>query len=70
MRIYQEVEGLISGAKVSINGLSVGKISKIDFLPNTTKILVTMDVREELDFSNKSTACFMRLDSLEEKPLP
>ena len=54
--IYQEVEGLISGAKVSINGLSVGKISKIDFLPNTTKILVTMDVREELDFSNKSTA--------------
>lgn len=54
--VYQEVEGLISGAKVSINGLSIGKISNIDFLPNTTKILVTMDVREELDFSNKSTA--------------
>ena len=54
--IYQEVEGLISGAKVSINGLSIGKISKIDFLPNTTKILVTMDVREELNFSNKSIA--------------
>ncbi|MDC0479371.1 MlaD family protein, partial [Flavobacteriaceae bacterium] len=51
-----EVEGLISGAKVSINGLSVGKISKIDFLPNTTKILITMEVREELDFSNESTA--------------
>ena len=54
--IYQEVEGLISGAKVSINGLSVGKISKIDFLPYTTKILVTMDVRQELDFSSKSIA--------------
>ena len=54
--IYPEVEGLITGAKVSINGLSVGKISKIDFLPNTTKILVVMDVRQELDFSNKSTA--------------
>ncbi|MBL6665784.1 MAG: MCE family protein [Flavobacteriaceae bacterium] len=54
--VYQEVEGLISGAKVSINGLSVGKISKIDFLPNTTKILITMEVREELDFSNESTA--------------
>ncbi len=54
--IYQEVEGLVSGAKVSINGLSVGKISKIDFLPNTTKILVTMDVRQELYFSNESTA--------------
>ncbi len=54
--IYPEVEGLVSGAKVSINGLSVGKISKIDFLPNTTKILVTMDVRQELDFSIKSKA--------------
>ena len=54
--IYEEVEGLISGAKVTINGLSVGKISKIDFLPNTTKILVTMDIREELDFSKESTA--------------
>ena len=54
--IYEEVEGLISGAKVSINGLSVGKISKIDFLPNTTKILVTMDIREKLDFSKESTA--------------
>lgn len=54
--VYQEVEGLILGAKVSINGLNVGKISKIDFLPNTTKILVTMEVRRELDFSSESAA--------------
>jgi phospholipid/cholesterol/gamma-HCH transport system substrate-binding protein len=54
--VYEEVEGLISGAKVSINGLSVGKISEIDFLDNSTKILVTMDVRPELDFSTESTA--------------
>ena len=54
--VYDEVEGLVSGAKVSINGLSVGKVSRIDFLPNTTKILVTMDVREELDISTESTA--------------
>ena len=54
--IYDEVEGLVSGAKVSINGLSIGKISNIDFLKNTTKILVTMEVREELDFSNQSKA--------------
>ncbi|MEK9604579.1 MAG: MlaD family protein [Flavobacteriaceae bacterium] len=54
--VYDEVEGLIPGAKVTINGLSVGKISKIDFLPNTTKILVTMEVREELNFSDQSDA--------------
>ena len=54
--VYQEVEGLIPGAKVSINGLNIGKISKIDFLPNTTRILVTMEVRKELDFSSESAA--------------
>ena len=54
--IYNEVEGLVSGAKVTINGLSVGKISEIDFLPNSTRILITMKIRDELVFSNRSTA--------------
>ena len=54
--IYDEVEGLVSGAKVTINGLSVGKITNIDFLPNTTRILVTMSIRDELNFSKKSKA--------------
>ena len=54
--VYKDVEGLVLGAKVNVNGLSVGKISQIDFLPNTTKILVTMDVRKDLDFSKKSIA--------------
>lgn len=54
--VYDEVEGLIPGAKVTINGLSIGKISNIDFLPSTTKILVTMDVRKELNFSTQSAA--------------
>ena len=54
--VYDEVEGLLEGAKVTINGLVIGKIMKIDFLPNTTKILITMSVRSELDFSPQSEA--------------
>ena len=54
--VYDEVEGLVSGAKVSINGLSIGRITNIDFLPNTTRILITMSIREELEFSKESTA--------------
>jgi len=54
--IYDEVEGLVPGAKVTINGLSVGRIYEIDFLPNSTKILITMKIRNELVFSNRSTA--------------
>ena len=42
---------------MSINGLALAKYPKLDFLPNTTKIFKDfMDVREELIFSNKSTA--------------
>lgn len=54
--VYEEVEGLVEGAKVTINGLVIGKIMKIDFLPNTTRILITMSVRSELDFSPQSDA--------------
>ena len=31
--IYDEVEGLVVGAKVTINGLVIGNVSMIDFLP-------------------------------------
>ena len=31
--IYDQVEGLQSGTTVTVNGLSVGKVSSIDFLP-------------------------------------
>ncbi len=54
--VYEDVEGLVPGAKVNVNGLSVGKITQIDFLPNTTKILVSMEVRKDLDFSKQSEA--------------
>ena len=54
--VYDEIEGLVNGAKVSINGLTVGKITQIDFLPNTTKILVTMNIRDNLTFTKKSRA--------------
>jgi phospholipid/cholesterol/gamma-HCH transport system substrate-binding protein len=54
--VYEEVEGLVEGAKVTINGLAIGKIIKIDFLPNTTRILITMSIRSELDFSPQSEA--------------
>ncbi len=54
--VYGQVEGLVNGAKVTINGLTIGKITQIDFLPNSTKILVTMNIRDNLTFSNKSKA--------------
>ena len=39
-----------------INGLSIGNVTELEFLKNSTKILVTLKVKDELNFSSKSTA--------------
>jgi phospholipid/cholesterol/gamma-HCH transport system substrate-binding protein len=39
-----------------VNGLTVGKVSSIDFLPSTNKILVSFTVRNDLEFSKNSIA--------------
>ena len=54
--IYQDVEGLVIGANVTINGLNVGKVRNIDFDENYDKIKVTFSLRSDLNFSNQSTA--------------
>ena len=54
--IYDQVEGLQTGTNVTVNGLSVGKVSSIDFFLNTNKILVKLTVRNDLNFSKNSIA--------------
>ena len=54
--VYDEVDGLLVGANVMINGLPIGNVTELDFLPNSTKILVTLKVKDKLSFSSKSTA--------------
>lgn len=54
--IYDEVDGLLVGANVMINGLSIGNVIELDFLPNSTQILVTLKVKDKLNFSSNSTA--------------
>ena len=51
--VYDEVDGLLVGANVMINGLSIGNVTELDFLPNSTKILVTLKVKDKLNFSSK-----------------
>ena len=54
--VYDEVDGLLVGANVMINGLSIGNVTELEFLTNSTKILVTLKVKDKLNFSSKSTA--------------
>ena len=54
--LYENVEGLQVGTKVTVNGLSVGKVAEIDFLPGTNKILVSFTIRNDVVFSKNSVA--------------
>ena len=54
--VYDNVEGLQVGTKVTISGLAVGKVAQIDFLPNTSKILVSFTLRNDISFSKNSVA--------------
>ena len=54
--IYDEVDGLMVGASVSVNGLAIGNVTSLEFLPNSTNILVTLKVNDKLRFSSNSTA--------------
>ena len=54
--VYDEVDGLLVGANVMINGLSIGNVTDLDFLPNSTKIVVTLKVKDKINFSSKSSA--------------
>jgi len=54
--VYDEVDGLLVGANVMINGLSIGNVTALDFLPNSTKIVVTLKVKDKINFSSNSSA--------------
>ena len=54
--VYDEVDGLLVGANVMINGLSIGNVTDLDFLPNSTKIVVTLKVKDKINFSSNSLA--------------
>ena len=54
--LYQDVEGLVVGANITVSGLNVGKVKYIDFDDNFEKIKVTFSLREDLTFSNQSVA--------------
>lgn len=54
--LYDDVEGLVVGANVTISGMNVGKVRAIDFDENYDKIKVTFTLRDDLVFSNQSVA--------------
>ena len=53
---YDNVEGLSPSASVTINGLIVGKVTKITLDPNTGKLVVQLQLKTDFPISKTSTA--------------
>ena len=67
---YKDVQGIKSNAPITINGLTVGKVSNIWFHPNKIGILVIkMNVTNGLEFSSNSVAKIYSPDMLSPKSL-
>lgn len=54
--VYDDVGGLQPGTQVSINGYNVGNITKIAFKDSSGKLLVTLSINNEFEFSENSIA--------------
>ncbi len=54
--VYDNVEGLAPSTPVTINGLNVGSVQSIDFNGESGKLLVTMNITKDFDFSKNSEA--------------
>ncbi|HNP32976.1 MAG TPA: MlaD family protein [Flavobacterium sp.] len=53
---YDNVEGLVNSAPVTINGLIVGKVNSIKFLNDLGKIQVELQIKSDFPFSKSSVA--------------
>ena len=54
--VYEDVGGLQPGTKVTINGFDVGNVTDIRFRDGSGKLLVTLTVTNEFEFSSNSIA--------------
>ena len=52
---YENVEGLSTSAPVTINGLIVGRITKIELIPATGKLQVEIQLKNDFPISKSST---------------
>ena len=68
--VYDNIDGLIISNPVIVNGYSVGRVSDIDILQkNNNKILVSLDIDDDLVVGDKSIATLSSNDVLGSKAI-
>jgi phospholipid/cholesterol/gamma-HCH transport system substrate-binding protein len=67
--VYDRVDGLTPDNRILINGLSVGKVNKLTFLPDSYKIMVEIYIRDEIAIPKNSVARIHGTDLLGSKAI-
>tara|TARA_Y100001972_G_scaffold129066_1_gene193900 strand:- start:5792 stop:6730 length:939 start_codon:yes stop_codon:yes gene_type:complete len=62
--IYDNVDGLVEGNPVIINGYSVGRVTDISLMKNQDSILVKFDINENIQLNDSSVALLTSTDFL------
>lgn len=62
--VYDKVEGLEPANKVNVNGLNIGHITNMSFVPETTQIVVEMYIKSDIPIPENSVARLYSTDLL------
>jgi phospholipid/cholesterol/gamma-HCH transport system substrate-binding protein len=67
--VYDRVDGLEKDNKVLINGLNIGKVNRLDFIPESSQILVELFIQNSVDIPVNSVARIYGTDLLGTKSI-
>ncbi len=67
--VYDRVDGLEKDNKVLVNGLNIGKVNRLSFIPETSKIIVELYIQNEVDIPDNSVAIIYGADLLGTKAI-
>lgn len=67
--VYDRVDGLEKDNKVLVNGLNIGKVSRMDFIPGTSQIIVELYIQNDVDIPSNSIAMIKGTDLLGTKAI-
>ncbi len=67
--IYDRVDGLTPDNRVLINGLTVGKVNRLTFIPESYKIMVEIYIRDDVQIPKNSIASIHGTDILGSKAI-
>lgn len=54
--VFDDIQGLMTGTPISINGFNVGKVQDIEFVGDSAKLLVTLFIEKDIKLSKNSVA--------------